>query len=174
MLRMADELVLSLPEARRLAVRCQHLAGPPPAEGIEGVRQVLRALRCLQIDPVNVVARSLLVLWSRLGAFERDHLDTLLWGFAYRNEMYVPKHKRQFGCYVMPVLSGDPLIGRVASRVDRRKRVLDVEGVFAEGVFAEAAGARADPLLPAALESLASFAGADSVRYSGAVALGVS
>jgi uncharacterized protein len=91
-----------------------------------------------------------------------------LWGFAYRNEMYVPEHKRQFGCYVMPVLSGKRLIGRVASRVDRRRRVFDVEAMFAE------AGAPADPLVPAAIEALASFAGADSVHYSGAVAFGVS
>jgi uncharacterized protein YcaQ len=82
--------------------------------------------------------------------------------------MYVPRLKRQFGCYVMPVLSGERLIGRVASRVDRRRRELDVEAMFAE------AGAPADPLLPAAIEALASFAGADSVHYSGPVALGVS
>src|SRR5580692_901914 len=71
--------MLSLTEARRLAIRGQHLAGPAPA-GIDGMRQVLRGLRVLQIDPVNVVARShLLVLWSRLGEFEREDLDTLLW-----------------------------------------------------------------------------------------------
>ena len=77
---MADDLVLSLGEARRLAVRSQHLAGPPPAAGVDGMRQVLRGLRVLQLDPVNVVARShLLVLWSRLGGFDRNDLDTLLW-----------------------------------------------------------------------------------------------
>jgi hypothetical protein len=44
------------------------------------MRQVLRGLRVLQLDPVNVVARShLLVLWSRLGGFDRNDLDTLLW-----------------------------------------------------------------------------------------------
>jgi uncharacterized protein YcaQ len=91
-----------------------------------------------------------------------------LWDFTYRNEMYVPKHKRRFGCYVMPVLSGDRLTGRVASRIDRRRGVLDVEGVFTE------AGVPADPLLPAALESLASFAGAGSVSYPGEASLSVS
>jgi uncharacterized protein YcaQ len=29
-----------------------------------------------------------------------------LWGIVYRNEMYVPKYKRQFGCYVMPAPTG--------------------------------------------------------------------
>jgi uncharacterized protein YcaQ len=96
-----------------------------------------------------------------------------LWGFAYRNEMYVPKNKRQFGCYVMPVLLGERLIGRVVPRMDRRRRVLVVEGVFAEE---ESAGAlaEADGSVAAAIESLASFAGAGSVSHSGPVALGVS
>ena len=85
---MLDDLVLDRESARRLAVRCQHLAGPPLPATIEGLREVLRALRCLQLDPVNVVARShLLVLWSRLGAFNRADLGTLLederWLFEY-------------------------------------------------------------------------------------------
>ena len=42
---------------------------------------------------------------------DRDRTERL-WDFVYRNEMYVPKHKRRFGCYVMPVLAGERLIGR--------------------------------------------------------------
>ncbi|GAA3254620.1 winged helix-turn-helix domain-containing protein [Nonomuraea helvata] len=77
---MPTPLALSLETARRLAVTCQHLAGPRPGGGVEGMRQVLRTLRCLQLDPINVVARShLLVLWSRLGAYNPADLDTLLW-----------------------------------------------------------------------------------------------
>src|SRR6266568_4551390 len=77
---MGGDLGLSLRQARRLAVRSQYLSGPEPATGIDGMRQVLRGLRVLQIDPVNVVARShLLVLWSRLGGFDRGDLDMLLW-----------------------------------------------------------------------------------------------
>jgi uncharacterized protein YcaQ len=74
------DLMLNLDQARRLAVRSQHLAGPRPTSGLDGMRQVLRGLRVLQMDPVNVVARNqLLVLWSRLGGFDRTDLDTLLW-----------------------------------------------------------------------------------------------
>ena len=87
--------------------------------------------------------------------------------------MYVPKHKRRFGCYAMPVLAGERLIGRVVPRVDRRRGVLVVEGMFAEPQFADA-GAPPDGPVAAAIESLASFTGAASVSYSGPVAFGVS
>jgi hypothetical protein len=77
---MANTLTLSLESARRLAVRCQLLAGPRPQADPDGLRQVLRALRCLQLDPVNAVARShLLVLWSRAGGYDPADLDVLLW-----------------------------------------------------------------------------------------------
>ncbi len=77
---MSDDLTLSLEQARRLAIRSRHLAGPWPGAGLEPMREVLRGLRALQLDPVSVVARNqLLVLWSRLGAFDRADLDTLLW-----------------------------------------------------------------------------------------------
>ncbi|MFC4112622.1 winged helix-turn-helix domain-containing protein [Nonomuraea zeae] len=77
---MSSPLALSLESARRLAVRCQLLAGPRPGNDLDGLRQVLRTLRCLQLDPVNVIARShLLVLWSRVGDFDQADLDTLQW-----------------------------------------------------------------------------------------------
>ncbi|MGE5137847.1 MAG: DNA glycosylase AlkZ-like family protein, partial [Rudaea sp.] len=66
--------------ARRLAVTRQRLAGPRPPANIEGIMEIARALRSLQLDPISVVARShLLVLWSRLGPFDRAELDRALW-----------------------------------------------------------------------------------------------
>jgi uncharacterized protein YcaQ len=64
-----------------MAISCQQLAGGNgvPAEKSEMLR-LIRRLGCLQIDPMNVVARSqLLVLWSRLGKYELSDLETLLW-----------------------------------------------------------------------------------------------
>ncbi|HUS16692.1 MAG TPA: crosslink repair DNA glycosylase YcaQ family protein [Chloroflexia bacterium] len=66
--------------ARRLAITRQRLAGPRPAPDAAGILEVVRDLGCLQLDPTSAVARShLLVLWSRLGAYDPRHLDTLLW-----------------------------------------------------------------------------------------------
>jgi uncharacterized protein YcaQ len=79
-----------------------------------------------------------------------------LWDFFYRLEMYVPKAKREYGYYVLPILSGDRLIGRIEPVFDRRERVLRVNGVWWEK--------KADPVpLDEPLASLAAFLGAEGV-----------
>jgi uncharacterized protein YcaQ len=55
-----------------------------------------------------------------------------LWGFRYRLEMYVPPAKREYGYYVLPILRGDRLVGRIEPVFDRRERVLRVKGVWWE------------------------------------------
>jgi uncharacterized protein YcaQ len=72
--------VISPSLVRRLAVVRQRLAAPPPTPDRKGILDVARDLGCLQLDPIRVVERShLLVLWSRLGAFDLAELDALLW-----------------------------------------------------------------------------------------------
>jgi uncharacterized protein len=71
---------LTQTEARRLAVTCQHLAGARPTADEAGVLDLVRDIGCLQLDPLNVVARThQLVLLSRLGNYDPAVLDSLLW-----------------------------------------------------------------------------------------------
>ena len=71
-------IVVALEEARRLAVLAQGLAGPRPPATIDGMMEVFQNLNCIQIDPIRAVERTqLLVLWSRLGAFDPELLDRL-------------------------------------------------------------------------------------------------
>src|SRR6476661_9336077 len=71
---------LSPTEARRLAIARQQLAGPRPTPDAAGLLDVTREIGCLQLDPTSKVARShLLVLWSRVGAYDPAQLDHLLW-----------------------------------------------------------------------------------------------
>ncbi|HET9848727.1 MAG TPA: crosslink repair DNA glycosylase YcaQ family protein [Candidatus Dormibacteraeota bacterium] len=66
--------------ARRLAVSRQGLAGPRPNAGQDGILAMVRQLGCVQLDPISVVAPShRLVLWSRLGNYDRTALETLQW-----------------------------------------------------------------------------------------------
>jgi uncharacterized protein YcaQ len=80
MLPMSTTRTLSPKIVRRLAVMRQHLAGSQPNADSDGILQTVQNIGCLQLDPINAVARSpLLVLWSRVGKFDVAHLDHLLW-----------------------------------------------------------------------------------------------
>lgn len=77
---MNSTRVITPTQARRLAVTRQHLAGPRPPANEVGILEVFRDLGCIQIDPISVVAPShLLVLWSRLGPYDPECLDRLMW-----------------------------------------------------------------------------------------------
>ena len=91
----------------------------------------------------------------------RDRAEAL-WDFFYRLEMYVPKAKREYGYYVLPILRGDRLIGRIEPAFDRKTGVLRVHGVFAEpGAPASSGGG-----IAAATRRLGKWLGATEIVYS--------
>ena len=51
--------------------------------------------------------------------YDRDRAEAL-WDFRYRLEMFVPKAKREYGYYVLPLLVGDQVVGRAEPRFDRK------------------------------------------------------
>jgi uncharacterized protein YcaQ len=98
-----------------------------------------------------------------LGPFDRLIHDRAraerLWDFSYRIEIYVPAAKRQYGYYVLPILQGDRLIGRLDPVHDKKAGVLRVNAVHAE----PGAPAGAWPAVRRALDDLARWIGAEAV-----------
>lgn len=62
---------------------------------------------------------------------DRDRTEAL-WNFYYRLEMYVPAPKREYGYYVLPILRGDKLVGRIEPVFDRKTKTLSVNGLWWE------------------------------------------
>jgi uncharacterized protein YcaQ len=96
--------------------------------------------------------------------WDRDLLRRLF-DFDYIWEVYVPEPKRRWGYYVLPILYGDRLVGRIEPRIDRAAGTLRILGLWWEPGFDPIA----EPAFPAALaEALAAhrdFAGLRSVTF---------
>jgi hypothetical protein len=97
-------------------------------------------------------------------AWDRDLLRSLF-GFDYVWEVYVPEPKRRWGYYVLPLLFGDRIVGRIEPRIDRVDRSVRIRGLWWEEGFDPIeepgfAGAMAD-----ALAAYRAFAGARRVLF---------
>jgi len=95
-------------------------------------------------------------------------LDPLVWDrdflrrcyeFDYVWEVYVPAAKRRWGYYVLPILFGDRLVGRIEPRIDRRADTLRILGAWWEDGFDPLADPRFVPALADALDAHRRFGG---------------
>ncbi len=80
---------------------------------------------------------------------DRDRAHALF-DFFYRLEMYVPKAKREYGYYVLPLLVGDRIVGRAEPLFDRKAKKLTLLGSWGD-----------TSRLDEAMDSLAAFLGAE-------------
>ena len=91
---------------------------------------------------------------------DRDRTEAL-WGFRYRLEVYTPVAKRQYGYYVLPVLDGDRLVGRIDAALDTRRGLLVAKSVHREPGVRRSA--RRTAAMRRRFEDLARFVGADGI-----------
>ncbi len=94
--------------------------------------------------------------------WDRDLLRRLF-GFDYVWEVYVPEAKRRWGYYVLPILYGDRLVGRIEPRLDRKAGVLRILGLWWEPGFDPAAEGIVGPLA-AAIDAHRTFGGLAKVE----------
>ena len=111
---LLDELV---EEGRLLPVQVEGWAKPAYLHPEAKLPRRINA--CALLSPFDPVC------WNR----DRNER---LFGFHYRIEIYTPAPKRTYGYYVLPVLWGDSLVGRLDMKADRQTRTLLVKGSFAE------------------------------------------
>jgi uncharacterized protein YcaQ len=95
----------------------------------------------------------------------RDRARVLrLFGFDYRFEAFVPEPQRQYGYYVLPILEGEQLIGRIDPKFQRERGTLEVRKVYWEPAI-KVTKAR-QKKLDEALARLANLIGAERVEQN--------
>lgn len=140
---------------------------PVAVEGFREVRHVLAdelpilrkaARRTAATPSVSLLAPLDQLMWDR-------RLVKGLFGFDYIWEVYVPASKRRHGYYVLPLLFGDRLVGRIEPRFERATRTLRIAGIWFEEGFGPMEELYFIPALADALEAYGRFVGAESVTW---------
>jgi hypothetical protein len=89
----------------------------------------------------------------------RDRKRTLrLFNFDYHFEAFVPGPQRQHGYYVLPILEGERLVGRLDPKLHREQGLLEIRALWWEPGVRASKGRQA--ALEAAVERLARLTGA--------------
>lgn len=96
--------------------------------------------------------------------WDRDLLRGLF-GFDYVWEVYVPQAKRRWGYYVLPILFGDRLVGRIEPRFDRPARAVRVVGIWWEAGFDPLEVDGFIPAFASALDAYRAFGSATRVTF---------
>jgi len=89
-----------------------------------------------------------------------------LFGFDYLWEVYIPAHKRRWGYYVLPILFGDRLVGRIEPRLERKSHTLRILGLWWQDEFAPRAADDFVEQMRAALVEYMDFVGATTFEWA--------
>ena len=156
------------PDRRRETFAALEASGEIVPVRAEGIGQALYALKedlplleLVLADGIDTKPRLEFLapldpmLWDR-------KLVEAVWGFRYSWEIYTPAAKRRYGYYVLPVVYGQELAGRIEAAADRKSGTLTVRNVWYEpGVRRTKALERA---LGSAVGRLARFNGCERVE----------
>jgi uncharacterized protein YcaQ len=102
--------------------------------------------------------------------WDREFLRSL-YDFDYVWEVYVPAAKRRWGYYVLPILFGDRLVGRIEPRIERRTGTLRIVGLWFEDGFEPLAAEGFVEAFAAAVVAHRDFGGSTKVAWPRTVRL---
>lgn len=88
------------------------------------------------------------MLWDR-------KLIEAIWDYQYTWEIYTPAEKRKFGYYVLPMVYGEKMAGRIEAAADRKAKTLVVKNVWYEAGFSQTK--KLDAAVDSAVRRLAKF-----------------
>jgi uncharacterized protein YcaQ len=107
---------------------------PVDVDGVRGKRFVLAEdVALLDAPPEPTPSVAFLPPFDAL-VWDRVLLGSLF-GFEYVWELFVPPAKRRWGWYVLPILFGDRLVGRIEPRIDRAAGLVQVLDLWWEDGF---------------------------------------
>ena len=108
---------------------------------------------CVQVEGIKPLFYMLNEDMSLLEAVQREEIDVRprleflapldpmlwdrkliesIWDYRYSWEIYTPAAKRRFGYYVLPVLYGQNLAGRIEASADRENKTLTIKNIWLE------------------------------------------
>jgi uncharacterized protein YcaQ len=89
-----------------------------------------------------------------------------LFDFDFVWEGFFPAAKRRWGYYVLPILFGDRLVGRIEPRIDREHGCVEVLGLWWEAGFAPKRDGAFVEAMRDALQAYLRFASADRIEWA--------
>jgi uncharacterized protein YcaQ len=138
---------------------------PVDVEGVRGKRLVLAeevALLGAPPEPtpsVAFIAPFDSLLWDTA-------LLSSLFAFDFVWEGFFPAAKRRWGYYVLPIVFGDRLVGRIEPRIDRDQAHVEVLGLWWEDAFVPRSAEGFVDAMRDALGAYLRFAGADRLDWA--------
>jgi uncharacterized protein YcaQ len=138
---------------------------PVEVENVRGKRFVLSAdVDLLERPPQPAPSVAFLPPFDPL-VWDRGLLGSLF-EFEYVWELFVPPAKRRWGWYVLPMLFGDRLVGRIEPRIDRDGGQVQVLGLWWEKGFAPRRTEGFVDAMRDALRAYLHFAGATRLEWA--------
>lgn len=139
---------------------------PLEIEGIRGLRYLLAEERAILDGAAREPAGRGVTFLAPLDPLLWDRrLLRALFAFDYIWEVYTPEAKRKHGYYVLPILFGDRLIGRIEPRVVKGSGALQIVAIWFEPGFSPLTEPGFVIAFAEALQAYAKFVGAQTIAW---------